>query len=241
MTTLFDERLSHGDFGSQLLYVPDLQEWVKSKRLHLRTTPPLDGYEFVQVESLLCAIERHSGDLTNEQAVEIVMNDPGLKNDPIIQKYPDDIIPANCRWLIGAESHRKWRVLITDAIAAKELELLDFGSKLPMDATPASVVSATSLSEQPQLDRPWWQSKYDIHDMAWNIGASLKEKGDRPSNNRIAQGIEKRIDDIERGKGSSKRSPDSETLRKFLNGWRWSPEETGRALGPPFSSNWANV
>ena len=148
MTTLFDARLSDRNFGSQLLRTPDLQEWVKSKRLHLRTTPPLDGYEFVQVERLLFAIQNHSGNLTKEQALEIVMNDPVLKNDPIFQKYPDDIDPTTCRWLLGAESHRKWRVLITAAIEAKELELLEFGSKLPVNATMPSVAPVPDVVDR---------------------------------------------------------------------------------------------
>ena len=151
MTTLFDSRLSDGDYASHLLHVGDLLTWVKSKRLHLRTTPPIDKSEFVQVEALLCAIERHAGNLTPDQALTIVLNDPVLKNDPALQKYPDDIDPTTCRWLLGAEAHRKWRELLSGAIAAHELALLDFGSKLPIDnapaqntATPAPVVTETT-------------------------------------------------------------------------------------------------
>ena len=136
MTTLFDSQLSCRDYASHLLHVGDLLEWAKSKRLHLKTTPPIDSSEFVQVEALLCAIERHAGELTPDQALEIVLNDPVLKNDPIFQKYPDDIDPTKCRWLIGSEAHRKWRELLTGAIELRELMLLDFGSKLPIDTAP---------------------------------------------------------------------------------------------------------
>lgn len=154
MTTLFDSRLSDRDFGSPLLHVGDLLKWMKAKRLHLRTTPPIDGYEFVQVEALLCAIERHANDLTPEQALEIVLNDPVLKNDLILQKYPDDIDPTTCRWLLGAEAHRKWRELLSGAIAAHELTLLDFGSKLPIDTAPAQdpTTSAPALTESAVSD-----------------------------------------------------------------------------------------
>ena len=161
MTTLFDSRLSDRDFASHLLHVDDLLTWAKSKRLHLRTTPPIDKSEFVQVEALLCAIERHANNLTPEQALSIVLNDPVLKNDPVFQKYPDDIDPSTCRWLLGAEAHRKWRELLSSAIAAHELALLDFGSKLPINtapaqtaATPAPVVATGASDGVPPVTKP---------------------------------------------------------------------------------------
>jgi hypothetical protein len=135
MTTLFDSRLSDRDYASYLLHVGDLVKWVESKRLHLQAAPD-DMYEFVQVEALLSAIERHANNVTPEQALNIVLNDPVLKNDPVIQKYPDDIDPITCRWLLGAEAHRKWRELLYSAISAGELTLLDFGSKLPVNIAP---------------------------------------------------------------------------------------------------------
>ena len=136
MTTLFKVGFLNREYASHLLHVGDLLEWAKSKRLHLKTTPPIDENEFVQVEFLLGAIESNSNNLTEEQALNIVLNDPVLKNDPVFQKYPDDIDPSTCRWLLGAEAHRKWRDLLSDAITARELVLLDFGSKLPIDTAP---------------------------------------------------------------------------------------------------------
>lgn len=161
MNTLFHAELSEREFSSHLLHVGDLLAWAESKRLHLRTSPALDGFEFVQVEALLCAIERHAGDVTTDQAMNIVLNDPVLKNDPVVTRYPDDIDPTTCRWLLGAEAHRKWRELLSGAIAAHELALLDFGSKLPIDAppeqstaTPAPVVAASNTPAIPKSKRP---------------------------------------------------------------------------------------
>ena len=134
MTTLFNSELSGRDFGSQLLHTGDLMAWAESKRLHL---PDIAGFEFVQVEALLCAIERQ--DLTPEQAFEIVANDPALKN----HRAADD--PITARWLLGAAAHKKWRELLSVAIERHELTLLDFASKLPINApatdtaTPAPV------------------------------------------------------------------------------------------------------
>jgi hypothetical protein len=153
MTTLFDSRLSVRDFGSDLLHVGDLQEWAKSKRLQLQTTPAIDGFEFVQVEALLCAIERPMQDLTPEQAAEIVLNHPVLKNDPAVTRYPDDVDPTTCRWLLGANAHKRWRDLLSVAIQSHELALLDFASKLPIDTAPAQ----TATTPAPVSDVEWVQ------------------------------------------------------------------------------------
>lgn len=158
MTTLFHAELSERDFSSHVIHVGDLLDWTKSKHLHLRTTPPIEGYEFVQVEALLCAIERHAGDVTPDQALNIVLNHPVLKNDPVVTRYPDDVDPTLCRWLLGAEAHRKWRELLTGAIAANELALLDFGSKLPI-AEPAPMVTNQTEAVDPASDGPASKNK----------------------------------------------------------------------------------
>lgn len=137
MTTLFHAELSEREFSSHLLHVGDLLQWAESKRLHLRTSPALDGFEFAQVEALLCAIERQMQDITPEQALEIVRADPALMADPAISRYPDDISPITARWLLGAAAHKKWRELLSGAIEQHELTLLDFASKLPIDTAPA--------------------------------------------------------------------------------------------------------
>ncbi len=191
MTTLFHAEISDRDFASHLLHVGDLLEWIKSKRLHLKTTPPVNDFEFVQVETLLCAIERNASSLTTDQALEIVLNTPALKDEPIFQKYPDDIDPTTCQWLIGANAHKKWRELLTDAINAHELTLLDFGSKLPIHtplaqtATPAPVV-AVGASDGVEQDKagPLPLTTGDIAfcfaGLRWNEQKWKKPLGDKP-------------------------------------------------------------
>lgn len=124
MEILFDSRLCGRDFKSYLLYVPDLMKWADAKGLHLVSSPPVSDYTFVQVEALLCAIEREAGKLTNKEAADIVEADDFLKADPNAEDSP--------RWLVGAEAHRKWRVKLEKAIADMELPLLDYGSKHPI-------------------------------------------------------------------------------------------------------------
>ena len=147
--TLFDSGLSVREFKTHLLNVPDLLEWAKSKRLHLRTTPPLDGYEFVHIETLLCAIERHAMSLTHEQAHDIVANDPALQARMFAglgleRGEFDSYLTESPAWLVQADAHSQWRKIFTAAIQAGELVPLEFGSKLPIDAAPAQNVATTA-------------------------------------------------------------------------------------------------
>lgn len=147
MTTLFHAEISDREFSSHLLHVGDLLEWAESKRLHLQTKPDLDGFKFVQVEALLCAIERQTQNMTPEQAAEIVLNHPVLKNDPAVTRRPDDVDPTTCRWLLGANAHKKWRELLSSAIQSHELTLLDFASKLPIEPAPEQTAPAPVATE----------------------------------------------------------------------------------------------
>ena len=127
--------------------VPDLLEWAKSKRFHLRTAPPLGGYEFVHIETLLCAIERHAMSLTHEQARDIVANDPPLQARMFAglgleQGEFDSYLTESPAWLVQADAHLQWRKIFTAAIQAGDLVPLEFGSKLPIDTAPVEDVGA---------------------------------------------------------------------------------------------------
>lgn len=140
------EVLSHKDlhcreFGSALFFVADFFKWLNEKHLRISTIPDIADYEFIQIESFLCAIERAASQVTTEEALEIVQIDPLLANDRMAETNP--------RWLVGAEAHRKWRIKIHEAVNAKELVPLDYGSKLPIaapDATPAAKVEAGTIT-----------------------------------------------------------------------------------------------
>lgn len=122
----------HGrDFGSSLLAVEDLKEWLKANRLRLFTDPPIDEYDFVQVEYLFLAIERAAGNVSDEEAEKIVSADAFLA--------ADDAASFAQKWLVGAEAARKWRTRITYAMTQGELPALDFGSKLPIPVPQAAV------------------------------------------------------------------------------------------------------
>ena len=78
MTTLFNKYLCEREFGSAVLHVETFQKWAVAKGLHLRTAPALGEYEFAQVESLLCAIERGAAPQTPEDARAIIDSKPEL-------------------------------------------------------------------------------------------------------------------------------------------------------------------
>ena len=85
--------------------------------------------------------------------------------------------------------------------------------------TPAPV--AIESAPKPKSNSQWWEDSYDIPELWQNIGATLYSQKKRTSNTAIAKGIETRINDIERSKGRDRVSPDSDTIRGKLTGWKW--------------------
>jgi hypothetical protein len=222
MTTLFHAELSEREFSSHLLHVGDLMQWAKAKRLHLRTSPALDGFEFVQAEALLCAIERTMQDLTPAQAVEIVKADPALMADPAISRYPDDIDPITARWLLGANGHQKWRVLLSGAIQSHELTLLDFASKLPIDTAPAQTATTAPVETVEQRRTrylAWHTEEHRIHPRGALQRVYEREAKQNPKADRANIGK-----DIEKARGTAK-------TQKTANGWTAQLVTDGKRKG----------
>ncbi len=71
----------------------------------------------------------------------------------------------------------------------------------------------------PISGKPWWQTEYNILEMAQSIGEKLKSEHKKPSNSAIAKQIAARIKDIERSKGRDRKSPNWDTIRGVLTGW----------------------
>jgi hypothetical protein len=138
------------EFGSYLLSVPKLTEWAAKQGLEVVTHPPIGGFQFVQVEAFLCAIERAARESTRDeqQAAAIVQATPHLAQDRAAEVAP--------RWLVGADAHMQWRRLLERAVEAGELALLHFGSKLPVEARTepqAAPVEADSASDAPDTSK----------------------------------------------------------------------------------------
>ena len=125
---LFHPDLVDREFGSHLLAVPKLAEWAAKQGLEVVTQPPIRGFQFVQVEAFLCAIENAARENTPEpMAAAIVQATPHLASSRAAEVAP--------RWLVGADAHLQWRRLLEKAVEAGELALLHFGSKLPVQAS----------------------------------------------------------------------------------------------------------
>ena len=125
---LFHPDLVDREFGSHLIAVPKLTEWVAKQGLELVAQPPIEGFQFVQVEALLCAIERAAMESSPEpMAAAIVQSTPHLAASRAAEVAP--------RWLVGADAHQQWRRLLEKAVEAGELALLAFGSKLPIQVS----------------------------------------------------------------------------------------------------------
>lgn len=146
MTTLFNKYLCEREFGSAVLHVETFQKWAVAKGLHLRTAPALGEYEFAQVESLLCAIERGAAPQTPEDARAIIDSKPELAGHNVAVRFPE---PDHSHvWLVGAEAHLQWRRLIERAITDDELQLLDGASYLPVSSRLAASPEAPKSNEQ---------------------------------------------------------------------------------------------
>lgn len=147
MTTLFNKYLCEREFGSAVLHVETFQKWAATKGLHLRTAPALGEYEFAQVESLLCAIERGAAPQTPEDARAIIDSKPELAGHTVAVRFPE---PDHSHvWLVGADAHLQWRKLIERAIDACELQLLDGASYLPVSSRPAASSGTPGSTESP--------------------------------------------------------------------------------------------
>jgi hypothetical protein len=132
VNTHSNEHLHCRDFGSACLDTQHLMEWLASTR---RRLPVALSRDFVQVEWLLSAIQHQVQDsLTRAEALEIVHADPRLRGHEMAVLSP--------RWLLGGEAYLRWAALITAAVSADELQLLDFASKLP------ALISQADQTEQ---------------------------------------------------------------------------------------------
>jgi hypothetical protein len=133
------------DFGKAVFHVGDFLSWLCIKRLRICTMPNIADFEFVQAASLLQAVERAAATIDQEEARQIVMADPVLASDRMAEIDP--------KWLVAAEAHRKWRLVIKAGIEARELDLLDYASKLPLSRH-------TKLQDDRNDDRAEvWKSK----------------------------------------------------------------------------------
>ena len=158
---LFHPDLVDREFGSHLIAVSKLTDWAAKRGLEVDTQPPIGGFQFVQVEAFLCAIERAARESTRDeqQAAAIIQATPHLAHDRAAEVAP--------RWLVGADAHMQWRRLLERAVEAGELVLLHFGSKLPIEA-PTEPQTAPEVKEKPQDRRARWLVMFEAEEKRGN-------------------------------------------------------------------------
>lgn len=137
MKTLFHKELCDREFGSAVVATSELRAWAATQGLQLRTVPSLDEFDHVQIEALLCAVERAvAKTYSSDDALEIIRHRPDLMEHRIAAMAVKECFAGpDVIWLLGADAHKQWRTKIGEAIDAGDLTLLDPASLLPIEAT----------------------------------------------------------------------------------------------------------
>lgn len=179
MNILFHKSITGREFGAWLLNTKEFLTWADEKQLHVQTDPPLEGLEFVQAEALLCAIERAARRYSPAEAWAIVqINQDLMRSDYVrIGQASGNWCPEDdpgMVWLIGANSHKKWRGLLEDAIARGELRLFDPVSLLPV--TPPDAGSAPSREPGQVSTVSWGAMTKDEKKAAWDAMAPAQRR-----------------------------------------------------------------
>ncbi|MGR3905839.1 hypothetical protein Q3A80_02250 [Burkholderia sp. SR8] len=149
MATKFNKGLTVRPFGAALLSIAELRAWLAHDRQELETDPPLAESGFIQIEVLLCDIERAAlGEYTPEAAQVIVDIRPAIASRELIDEAPT--------WAIAAELHLFWRKRLSAAFERGELRMLDAVTKQPIeleaDAAPDVLPRRNKLTKEQQRE-----------------------------------------------------------------------------------------
>lgn len=183
MNILFHESIAGREFGACLLNTKEFLTWADEKHLPVQTDPPLEGLEFVQAEALLCAIERTARRYSPAEAWAIVQTNQDLMRSDYVRIgqasgnwCPED--DPGMVWLIGANSHTKWRGLLEDAIARGELRLLDPVSLLPVTPPDAGVAPSQEPGQVSAVS--WGAMTEDEKKAAWGAMTPKQRRAKAP-------------------------------------------------------------
>ena len=144
-----------------------------------------------------------------------------------------DVMPITLDMVVahGVLTRDELRRIAPAAMTSEPAAPLMAGEHLTAAPTPpaqARRASPSTADEAPATpDLPWWQQEHRILEMAQNIGARLYEKNDpkqKPSASNVAKEIATRIAALERASGKDRRTPNWDTVRGVLIGWRFKPD-----------------
>lgn len=175
MATRFNKGLTVRPFGSALLSIAELRAWLARGHQELETDPPLAESGFIQVEMLLCDIERAAlGEYTPEAAQAIVDARPDIASRELVDEVPN--------WAIASERHLFWRKCLGAAIERKELVLLDPVTKQPIGRQANGATKAPSrrnkLTKEQRSEIVQREKKGEKHqDLADEFGVTRQAIG----------------------------------------------------------------
>lgn len=118
MTMQYHEDVAGREFKDALLSVSELRAWLLQRGDEVETDPPLCETGFIQVEALLCAIERAAHGQYSEAYARAIV----CRSETLSEHDMADVAP---QWLIGAHRHAAWRDILRVAIERGELALRD--------------------------------------------------------------------------------------------------------------------
>jgi len=221
---LFDRELGRG-----AVRVAELIAWCgRSGHALPITDPELADFDVVALESFLCAVERgvrityrateidsqavQTGERTARRLANVVL-DAALALDGVDARQRSMILEgdhATALWVLGASTHARWRQVLTAAVDAGELPLIDAETGLAMGARAPGAADTMAAP-------------------AWRL-AKLKELGGTVTGGRGAWQFTKidRLANFLRSKGQTPASdkPVRAQLKEFLD------EESGRRAMP---------
>lgn len=193
MKKLFDTNLFDIGFSYGLFNVPALLRWATETNHHLPTKGYFDDFDFVQAELVLALIGASPFDMSTDHAQTATRAMKNLKvteqipsRDQLTKQFIQDghmtlISPVA---LLGREVAAQWRDVFLKAIDAKELQLLDFDSLLPVEhknATTPKVKAVTVTTPAAPIEA--WRTE------ARKIGETICEKQPRLNIEQIASKV----------------------------------------------------
>jgi hypothetical protein len=170
-------------FGDKLFSTSHFTNWLNAKGLTLPVDLRIQGYMFLQVYALLSEIQSYAfSHLPVEKACAMVQKD--------IELSKCQYKPA-ARLQISFKVRDQWRSLLIETVAAGELTLFDYASKLPV-AVPSAV---PVTDEEDSQAEPQAGNGHEWKEKAWTMAEDIHKnnsaKGWGTDKKSVAKEIEK--------------------------------------------------
>lgn len=183
-STLFNGSLCAREFGRAAVRVADLLAWAtKVGAVFPVTSPDVATFQAVQIEALLCTMERGVSDMPAKSAIHASED---FECDPRLRAMINEGDATTARWVIGSRIHERWRKRIEAALEAGELRAFDALTGEPIEgaqrwaaATPDTGAGADGWLTSGQIAHLFdgvhfthekWQATFDKKVPKWLSG-----------------------------------------------------------------------